>query len=84
MRSEQLADAVRNWQQQLLTGEFDPTCEDLLQMRRTASERKKAKAQVGRISDPTTRLAHPHVSSHLCWETMPCCPTVMPPCHSLR
>ena len=34
LRSEQLADGIRTWQSQLSSGDFDPSCSELLNMRR--------------------------------------------------
>lgn len=32
LRCEQLGDALRDWQQQLSGGEFDPACKEMLQV----------------------------------------------------
>jgi len=42
--SEQLAEAVSNWQQQLRSGEFDPSCEEVVQIRRRQQLRKAQRA----------------------------------------
>ena len=43
LRCEQLAEAVRTWQMQLGTGEFDPGCAESLRMRKQHAQRKDAK-----------------------------------------